>query len=120
MLYRISSLFLFLSLAAISQPLIAGSLMSSELTAEGILISENGKPVLFYQKNPKSKDGQFERANYIHPLYDLEGNVITEDFPADHLHQRGIFWTWHQILAGEKRLGDGWECRGHQVGSAFC
>jgi len=108
---RISFLFLFLSLAATAQAILAVPPMSSEQTAEGILISENGKPVLFYQKNPKSKDGQYERSNYIHPLYNLDGNVITEDFPADHLHQRGIFWTWHQILAGKKRLGDGWECR---------
>ncbi len=111
MVYRISALLLFFALTAISQPLIADSQMSSEKTADGILISENGNPVLFYQKSPKSKDGLYTRANYIHPLYDLEGHIITEDFPADHLHQRGIFWTWHQILAGGKRLGDGWECR---------
>jgi len=65
MVYRISALFLLFALAAVSRPLIAGSQMSSELTAEGILVSENGKPVLFLQKSPKSKDGQYERANYI-------------------------------------------------------
>ncbi len=85
--------------------------LNAEDTADKVLISEDGKPVLHYQKTPLSFQGQFERANYIHPLHNLDGVVITEDFPDDHLHQRGIFWTWHQIMQGDKRLGDGWECR---------
>jgi len=75
------------------------------------MIREGEDPVLHYQARPKSVEGKFERSNYVHPLYDLDGIVITEDFPEDHLHQRGIFWTWHQILEGDTRLGDGWECR---------
>ncbi len=75
---------------------------------EGIEISENGKKVLFYQKSPKSLQGEYERANYIHPLYDLQEEVITEDFPEDHLHQRGIFWAWHQIMVNNTKIADGW------------
>ncbi len=75
---------------------------------DGILVSENGKPVLQYQAKPKSKNGTHRRANYIHPLYDLAGNILTEDFPQDHLHHRGIFWAWHQVLVGDKSAGDGW------------
>lgn len=37
--------------------------------------------------------------------------MITEDFPADHPHHRGIFWAWHQLYIGDKRIGDGWEIR---------
>jgi Family of unknown function (DUF6807) len=111
MAHKISALLLFFSLSAITQPVLAAPPMTAEQTGEGILVSENGNPVLFYQKTPKSINGLYERSNYIHPLYNLNGVVITEDFPEDHLHQRGIFWTWHQILAGGKRLGDGWECR---------
>lgn len=111
MVHRISALPFLFFLFSTTQLLLAAPPMSSEKTDEGILISENGEPVLFYQRNPKSINGQFERSNYIHPLYDLKGTVITEDFPEDHLHQRGIFWTWHQILEGDTRLGDGWECR---------
>ena len=111
MVYRISALSLLLSLVSVSQLLLAAPPMSSEKTSEGVLILEEGKPVLFFQKIPKSINGQYERSNYIHPLYNLDGDVITEDFPEDHLHQRGIFWTWHQIAEGDARLGDGWECR---------
>ncbi len=77
----------------------------------GMLFTENNKNVLFYQMEPKNKDGQYERCNYIHPLWSLNGTVLTEDFPADHLHQRGIFWAWHQIWQGNNRLGDGWEIK---------
>jgi len=24
------------------------------------------------------------------------------------VHQRGIFWSWHQLLIGDKSVGDGW------------
>ena len=75
---------------------------------DGILFSENGQAILFYQVRAKSMDGQFERANYVHPLYDLKGNIITEDFPDDHPHQRGIFWAWHQLRVGDKAAGDSW------------
>jgi hypothetical protein len=79
--------------------------------SEGIRVSEGTAGVLFYQLSPKSIDGKFERANYIHPLYGLDGAVLTEDFPADHLHHRGVFWAWHQVIVGNKHLGDSWECR---------
>lgn len=68
-------------------------------------------PVLFYQAAPKSLDGKFERAGYVHPLYDLDGHVISEDFPADHRHHRGIFWAWHQLYVGDTQVGDPWICR---------
>jgi hypothetical protein len=53
-------------------------------------------------------DGKYMRANYIHPLYGLDGEILTEDFPADHLHHRGVFWAWHQVWLADKKLGDGW------------
>ena len=79
--------------------------------AEGLLITEKGKKVLFYQVKPRSQDGKFERCNYIHPLWGIDGFILTEDFPADHLHHRGIFWAWHQVWIGGKRIGDPWEIK---------
>ena len=75
---------------------------------EGFLVTEKGQTVLFYQLAPKSWKGKYERANYIHPLHDLDGVVLTEDFPADHLHQRGVFWAWHQVYVKGKRVSDQW------------
>ena len=75
---------------------------------QGILIQEGADHVLFYQRAPKSHEGKYIRANYIHPLYGMSNNVLTEDFPEDHLHHRGVFWAWHQNFIGDKRVGDAW------------
>jgi hypothetical protein len=79
---------------------------------DGILLSEDGKKVFFYQKAPKSYLGKSERCNYIHPLYGINEQVLTQDFPldthTDHLHQRGVYWAWHQVFIGTKRIGDAW------------
>jgi hypothetical protein len=75
---------------------------------EGIEIRENGKKVLFYQVKPKSVDGQYERAGFVHPLYDLNEKILTDDMPVDHPYHRGVFWAWHQIILNEKNIADGW------------
>jgi len=73
----------------------------------------NGDELIFsYQVESKSHQGQYPRANYIHPLNDFSGNSITEDFPEDHLHHRGIFWTWHQLYLNGQSLADPWMCEG--------
>jgi hypothetical protein len=77
----------------------------------GFLFTENNENVLFYQKDNKNIEGKYQRCNYIHPLWGIDGTVLTEDFPADHLHHRGIFWAWHQVFIGEKSIGDPWEIR---------
>ena len=54
---------------------------------------------------------KYRRSTYIHPLFDLRGNVITDDFPKDHFHHRGLSWTWaHVGVAGE--VYDLWACEG--------
>ena len=85
--------------------------LATQSTPEGVLVTDSGQKVLFFQKKPRSLDGEYERAGYVHPLWDLDGNVLTEDFPDDHKHHRGIFWTWHQLSVGGKRVGDPWLCR---------
>ena len=79
-----------------------------ERRAEGYLALDAGRPVLFYQLEPKSLNGRSKRANYIHPLYGLDGEILTEDFPADHIHHRGVFWAWHQVLIKGRKMGDSW------------
>jgi len=77
----------------------------------GLLFVEKGEKVLFYQTEPRSYEGKYERCNYIHPLWGVDGAVLTEDFPIDHLHHRGIFWAWHQVWIDGKRIGDPWEIK---------
>ena len=76
---------------------------------QGYWFSEGDTKVLFYQAERKAMpDGQAARSNYFHPLYDLDGNVLTEDFPKDHIHHRGIFWAWHQVRINGKTVQDQW------------
>jgi len=74
----------------------------------GLLFTENDENVLFYQVEQKNKDGEYQRCNYIHPLWGVDGTVLTEDFPADHLHHRGVFWAWHQLWISDEKIGDPW------------
>ena len=76
---------------------------------QGYWFFEGDTKVLFYQAERKAlPDGQAARSNYFHPLYDLDGNVLTEDFPKDHVHHRGIFWAWHQVRIGGTSVQDQW------------
>ena len=77
-------------------------------TEQGFVISEGPEKVMVYQRTHKSLDGKYTRANYIHPLYGLDGEVLTEDFPRDHLHHRGVFWAWHQVWLSDMKLSDPW------------
>jgi hypothetical protein len=73
-----------------------------------IELHEGPDPVFVYQKAHKSPNGEVFFNNYIHPLYSLCGDTLTEEFPSDHLHHRGIFWAWHQIFIDTMSMGDGW------------
>ena len=77
-------------------------------TVQGIELLENGRGVFDYQRKPKSLTGEYVCNNYIHPLYSIDGDTLTDEFPADHPFHRGIFWAWHQIFIDEKSVGDGW------------
>jgi hypothetical protein len=80
----------------------------------GFLFMQGKDSIFFYQRSQKDKNGEYSRCNYIHPLYAPDGSRLTEDFPADHLHHRGIFWAWHQILINDKQVADGWELKNFQ------
>jgi len=76
----------------------------------GILVLEGSDSILFYRSSVKSLDGAYPRVDYIHPLWGLNGSVLTLDFPEDHPHHRGIFWAWRQIQVKGKYVGDSWLC----------
>ncbi|MBV6654586.1 MAG: PmoA family protein [Mameliella sp.] len=72
------------------------------------------EPCFTYQTSTLAYNDTYPRSNYLHPVHGLSGEVLTEDFPEDHLHHRGIFWTWHQLYADDVRVGDPWLCEGIQ------
>ncbi len=70
---------------------------------DGLSLSERERPVFVYRHQPQLVAGvaeKYRRATYIHPLFDLRGNVISDDFPKDHLHHRGLSWTWAHVGVG--------------------
>jgi hypothetical protein len=76
---------------------------------QGYWFTDGDTKVLFYQAERKAlPDGKAARSNYFHPLFDLDGNVLTEDFPKDHIHHRGIFWAWHQVRINGTPVQDQW------------
>ncbi len=95
---------LFISASAFSQ-------LSMERTDEGILLIEGKKKIAFYKKDAIMMNLDKGRNNYFHPIYLPDGTLITEDAPADHIHHRGIFWAWHQVLIDGKLIGDQWELK---------
>jgi hypothetical protein len=80
---------------------------------------DGDKPVLVYNycviTNPKvpAKDSRRSRACYVHPLYGLDGEVLTDDFPKDHYHHHGIFWSWPHVGIDGKEY-DLWEYKNIQ------
>lgn len=92
-----------------------------------VIMSDNGKPVLRYNyKTVYEKDAidtlaanryivtpndtfmanpsiyAVPRSNYIHPLYGLDGELLTRDWSKDHPHHRGIYWAWPEVKFGSK------------------
>ena len=99
------------ALALLSLTKLGGQEVHLRILEDRAVFTEGQDTVMAYQIRPKSMAGKWERAGYIHPLYSLDGAVLTEDFPEDHPHHRGVFWAWHQVFIGDTRIGDGWEIR---------
>ena len=74
----------------------------------GVELYEDGKPVFYYQREPKLLSGQYICNNYIHPLYSLGGDTLTDESPADRPYHRGIYWAWRQIYINDWSIADGW------------
>ena len=87
-----------------------------ENAAQGTLtLFEAERPVFVYNFADRLKPGLAEdrkRSCYLHPIYGLDGETLTEDFPpAGHFHHRGLCWAWAEVKVGQ-RLTDPWDLRG--------
>ncbi|MBK5293318.1 MAG: PmoA family protein [Acidobacteriia bacterium] len=88
-----------------------------EITPASLELTEDGKPVFVYNHGMILKEGvkeQYRRSSYLHPVYAPDGTVLTDDFPKDHPHHRGICWSW-PIVKFEGQTHDVWAVVGmHQ------
>lgn len=85
-----------------------------EASDAGFTFFSDDRVVLFYQQTPVTEHGH-TRAGYVHPLIGLDGEVLTEVFPRDHRHHQGVFWAWHQLWVGDRKIGDPWVTKDHLV-----
>jgi hypothetical protein len=74
-----------------------------------------GSPVLRYNHGnvavPPGIDPSFLRGDYIHPLYGPDGETLTDDYPKDHEHHRGVWWTW-PVTRWKNEVRDIWWVKG--------
>ncbi|MCC7154788.1 MAG: PmoA family protein [Bryobacterales bacterium] len=71
-----------------------------DIGGDRVMVLENGKPYLVYNFGPQLLKGVPEdrkRCCYIFPVYTPDGVSVTDDFPKDHYHHRGLFWAWPEI-----------------------
>jgi hypothetical protein len=80
-----------------------------EVDDKSLKILDGSSPVFVYNygeitddKVP-AKDARRTRACYVHPLWGLQGEVLTDDFPKDHYHHHGVFWAWPHVGIGDKQ-----------------
>ncbi|MCC6123491.1 MAG: PmoA family protein [Pirellulales bacterium] len=87
-----------------------------EQDANSLKLLNGDKPVFVYNhgvitnERVPATDSRRSRACYIHPLWGLNGELMTDDFPRDHYHHHGIFWAWPHVGIGDKQY-DLWEYR---------
>ncbi len=72
-----------------------------ETTPDFVTLFEGERPVLRYVRGEILAPGLPEdrrRSTYVHPLYSTGGIPLTDDFPADHHHHRGVSWMWYKVV----------------------
>ncbi|HCS53111.1 PmoA family protein [Rubinisphaera sp.] len=66
------------------------------------------RPVLTYNvtidEPPTGANSLYRKSGYLHPVYSPAGHVLTDDFPADHYHQHGIFSAWVKTTIGTQEF----------------
>ncbi len=99
--YFMKSMFVLILLIGLAWTYVSAQTAIVEDVEKGTLTVKDGKiEVLTYRFGDQLKEGidpEQTRSCYIHPLYSLDGQSLTDDFPTDHLHHHGLFWTWPVI-----------------------
>lgn len=87
------------------------SFQFKEIDDKSLAVLEGDKTVLVYNYGDIAfKQGRRNRtrSSYVHPIYGLDGEVLTDDYPADHYHHHGLFWCWPHVKVGDREY-DFWE-----------
>lgn len=113
--------FKFLSLLFVAAILPAARLNAADsfrftnTTDKSLALFEGDRPVFVYNHGvmqpPAGVPADRARSSYVHPLYGFDGEVLTDDFPKDHYHHRGLFWSWPHVRIGDQHY-DLWMLKG--------
>ena len=85
-----------------------------DVNSKSVELTDNGSPVFVYNYGIMLKEGTAPdraRCCYLHPVYAPNGVVVTDDFPQDHPHHRGISWMWPVVVVDGKTY-DLWTIKG--------
>lgn len=91
-----------------------GAFHFEKVTDRSLGLWEGDRPVLVYNHGiitNTNAPADRARSSYVHPIYGLDGEVLTDDFPADHYHHRGLFWAWPHVKTGTNEV-DLWMLKG--------
>lgn len=89
----------------------------AETDSNSLGLWEGERPVFTYRFGEIRLPGNpaaGTRSSYLHPIYGLDGETITDDFPADHYHHHGLFWGWPHVKIGGREY-DLWKLRGIRI-----
>lgn len=94
-----------------------------QITPDGprsLRLREGNRPVFVYNFDtipaPPGVPADRARAAYVHPIWGLDGEILTDDFPKDHYHHRGLFWAWPHVTVGDEPKRDLWALSGIRHG----
>jgi hypothetical protein len=98
-------------------PALAAPFTWTEDTDRGSLTLRDGdRTVLSYNFGDQLQpcvEGRSTRSSYVYPIHGLDGEILTDDFPSDHYHHRGLSWMWPAVQIGDdSRTYDLWHIRG--------
>ncbi len=78
-------------------------------------VAEGPAPVLRFNHGtvpvPQGIPAHYARGDYISPLFGPDGETLTDDYPRDHPHHRGVSWSW-PVTRWKDEVRDIWAVRG--------
>jgi hypothetical protein len=76
---------------------------ATEVKPGTFLFKAGPEPLFCYNYGFVKQEGftpAYDRGDYVHPAFGPAGEVLTDDFPKDHPHHRGLFWSWPRVVVG--------------------
>jgi hypothetical protein len=76
--------------------------------AKWLVVRVGNRPVLHYNQAVVASSipgkPEYRRSGYIHPVYDPEGRIVTDDMAPDHPHQHGIMFPYEKVKFQDRQL----------------